>query len=613
MSSEKNKVHSFDVFVSYSSKEKAVADAVVSALENEGIRCWYAPRDIEPGADWADSITKAIHECKMMVLVFSKNANRSQRVVDEINYAISQEKIILPFRIEAYNPTGALGLHLSSRHWLDAYEPSWEAHLDRLVKSVSINLDSAGDTVQISGGEDDKVVEGTPGGAKSIFRYVNILAGIVILALGGYFGWRFFLGGPSSAPEPTEIVVTSSPTSIPPDSTPRFTRFKIGILGPFSGPSAQTGKQFKGGAQLALEEFDYKIGHYLVEPVWIDSQSDPTLAVQAYENAINKENIQVGVLNWHSSVAVAVMEITAKHKIPHIFGFGATDIVNETFESDLERYGYWTTKGWPTPAKLGNKYVDALEYYIDQGVYSPESKTVAIYGEDSSWCRSFGAGLTELFEEAGWEIISEDYFPLEQTEYNTYLNHLKDLDPEVLAGTSTYPPQITSLINQADEVGLESLMITDGLGWIDFCSLTGESASNVIDQIASWSGEEGFAFAEEFEERYNLVPLTASAGLAHDGVKMAMEIFQEVYDEHNELTSELIQEFIEENVWTGKWTMTDGLVMMEYKYTEETIPDPVVGPGFFNFPVLQYEYVDGTCLGKPIYPAEGAVQNLQLD
>ena len=613
MSSEKHKIPIFDVFVSYSTKEKAVADAVVSALENEGIRCWYAPRDIEPGADWADSITKAIHECKMMVLVFSKNANRSQRVIDEINYAISQEKIILPFRIEAYNPTGALGLHLSSRHWLDAYEPSWEAHLDRLVKSVSINLDSAGDTLQISGGEDDTVVEGTQGGAKSILWYVNILAGIVILVLGGYFGWRFFLGGLSSAPEPTEIVITSSPTSISPDPTPQFTRFKIGILGPFSGPSAQTGKQFKGGAQLALEEFDYKIGHYLVEPVWIDSQSDPTLAVQAYENAINKENIQVGVLNWHSSVAVAVMEITAKHKIPHIFGFGATDIVNETFESDLERYGYWTTKGWPTPAKLGNKYVDALEYYIDQGVYSPESKTVAIYGEDSSWCRSFGAGLIELFEEAGWEIISQDYFPFEQTEYTTYLNHLKDLDPEVLAGTSTYPPQITSLINQADEVGLESLIIADGLGWIDFCSLTGESASNVIDQIASWSGEEGFAFAEEFEERYNLVPLTASAGLAHDGVKMAMEIFQEVYDEHNELTSELIQEFIEENVWAGKWTMTDGLVMMEYKYTEETIPDPVVGLGFFTFPVLQYEYVDGTCLGKPIYPAEGAVQNLQLD
>jgi len=41
----------FDVFAIYSTKEKAVADSVVSSWENEGIRCWYALRDIEPGTD----------------------------------------------------------------------------------------------------------------------------------------------------------------------------------------------------------------------------------------------------------------------------------------------------------------------------------------------------------------------------------------------------------------------------------------------------------------------------------------------------------------------------------------------------------------------------------
>ncbi len=94
--------------------------------------------------------------------------------------------------------------------------------------------------------------------------------------------------------------------------------------------------------------------------------------------------------------------------------------------SDPEKYGYWSTKGWPTPAKLGNKYIDALEYYIEQGVYAPEAKTVAIYGEDTDWGRSFAAGVIDLFEAAGWEIVSEEYFPLEQTEYTAYLNQVKD-------------------------------------------------------------------------------------------------------------------------------------------------------------------------------------------
>jgi oligopeptide transport system substrate-binding protein len=138
----------FDVFVSYSTVDKVVADAVVAAHEQAGIRCWYAPRDIPPGADWAKSITKAIHDTAMMVLVFSGNSNRSQRVLDEINYAISEGKPILPFRIEAVEPSGALRLHLSSRHWLDAYDPSWEAHIESLVRSVRAILAAAPDGVR---------------------------------------------------------------------------------------------------------------------------------------------------------------------------------------------------------------------------------------------------------------------------------------------------------------------------------------------------------------------------------------------------------------------------------------------------------------------------------
>jgi hypothetical protein len=131
---------SHDIFVSYSSEDKAVADAVVSALENNGLRCWVAPRDIKPSADWGDAITEAISACKMVLLIFSGNSNRSKHVRDEIYYAISEEKTILPFRIENLDPTGSMRLHLSSRHWLDAFQPSWQTHINRLVGSAADSL-----------------------------------------------------------------------------------------------------------------------------------------------------------------------------------------------------------------------------------------------------------------------------------------------------------------------------------------------------------------------------------------------------------------------------------------------------------------------------------------
>jgi hypothetical protein len=38
---------SFDVFISYASKDKVIADAVCTRLEAAGIRCWVAPRETE--------------------------------------------------------------------------------------------------------------------------------------------------------------------------------------------------------------------------------------------------------------------------------------------------------------------------------------------------------------------------------------------------------------------------------------------------------------------------------------------------------------------------------------------------------------------------------------
>ncbi len=132
---------SHDIFISYSSKDKVVADTVVATMETNGMRCWVAPRDIKPGADWAESITKAIDNCTIVLLIFSTNSNQSKRVRDEIFYSIAEEKTLIPFRIENLDPTGAMRLHLSSLHWLDAYQPSWQVHLDKLVGIAADNLE----------------------------------------------------------------------------------------------------------------------------------------------------------------------------------------------------------------------------------------------------------------------------------------------------------------------------------------------------------------------------------------------------------------------------------------------------------------------------------------
>ena len=50
-----------EVFVSYASQDAAVANAIVAALEQQGLRCWVAPRDVRAGAHYADAIIQAIN------------------------------------------------------------------------------------------------------------------------------------------------------------------------------------------------------------------------------------------------------------------------------------------------------------------------------------------------------------------------------------------------------------------------------------------------------------------------------------------------------------------------------------------------------------------------
>jgi TIR domain len=131
---------SFDVFISYSHVDKATADATCAALEQAGIRCWIAPRDIMPGDEWGAAIVKAIDQCRAMVLIFSSNANSSKQIRREVERAVHAGVPIVPVRIENVAPTEAMAYFMSTVHWLDAMTAPLEGHLQRLTRSIKALL-----------------------------------------------------------------------------------------------------------------------------------------------------------------------------------------------------------------------------------------------------------------------------------------------------------------------------------------------------------------------------------------------------------------------------------------------------------------------------------------
>ena len=131
-----------DVFISYAAEDKFVADAICKALEADGIRCWYAPRDVPYGQDFEEAIVDAICESRLVVLIVSSHSNTSAHVKREIQNACAEEARIpvLPFRIHDVPMNKAMRYYIGGVHWLDAVTPPLESHLQSLVDHVHPRL-----------------------------------------------------------------------------------------------------------------------------------------------------------------------------------------------------------------------------------------------------------------------------------------------------------------------------------------------------------------------------------------------------------------------------------------------------------------------------------------
>lgn len=140
----KNMAH--DVFISYSSKNKITADAICHVLEEHGIKCWIAPRDINPGVEYGDVIPPAIKSSKICVTIFSEYANLSRWVKNEVRIAFENNNVILPIKIDNAVPLGQMEVFLNGQHWIDAYPNPEKKFADLLIAirqllQVSTNSD----------------------------------------------------------------------------------------------------------------------------------------------------------------------------------------------------------------------------------------------------------------------------------------------------------------------------------------------------------------------------------------------------------------------------------------------------------------------------------------
>jgi uncharacterized protein YjbI with pentapeptide repeats len=144
-------IQHYSCFISYSDKDKAFAERLHADLQNQGVRCWFAPHDMPIGAKITDALDEAIRLRDKLLLILSDAAITSDWVEDEVTTAFEEERrrggvVLFPVRIDdaVMQTSEAWAAKLRARHigdfrrWKE--DDSYQESFERLMRDLRVEI-----------------------------------------------------------------------------------------------------------------------------------------------------------------------------------------------------------------------------------------------------------------------------------------------------------------------------------------------------------------------------------------------------------------------------------------------------------------------------------------
>jgi CHASE2 domain-containing sensor protein len=124
------------VFISYCGGDAEAARRLCAILEEQGLACWIAPRNIPPGEEWPTAIPAAIKRSASMVLLLSSHTGASRQISREVEIADHNFVRVINFRLENVEPPESLEYFLTNRQWIDGFGAHFESGVETLANAL---------------------------------------------------------------------------------------------------------------------------------------------------------------------------------------------------------------------------------------------------------------------------------------------------------------------------------------------------------------------------------------------------------------------------------------------------------------------------------------------
>jgi TolB-like protein len=226
------------VFISYASQDAALANTVVEALERNEVACWIAPRDVTPGAFYADAIVHAIDAAKAIVLILSRSAADSQHVLREVERAAAKRHPVVSLRVDQAPLPAGLEYFLNTSQWLDASGGDIAGSMPKLITAVRVAIRAPVVTPKAA---PTSRAAAPPSSARPPKRSAIIVASLIGLAIAGFAIDRLWVTSKRVAP--TSVPTAAVPAPMPDLGAPTIPEKSVAVL-PFVNMSEDKNNEY---------------------------------------------------------------------------------------------------------------------------------------------------------------------------------------------------------------------------------------------------------------------------------------------------------------------------------------------------------------------------------
>ncbi len=247
---------------------------------------------------------------------------------------------------------------------------------------------------------------------------------------------------------------------------------KIGIIGPQTGASAETGQAVAHGAQIAVDKINATGGikNRKIELIVADGKNDPAESLTAANKLMLQDEVVALVGCVGSSATISVLPAVEKNKAPLLVETASAAKITEQ----------------------GNKYVfriSATSRQEAQGVEAVLPKIgfhkVALLGVNSDWGRGAETEFTKIVNNQGGSIVNSQFFEGNAVDFYPQLTTIKNsgADSIILTADSSL---IVMVLRQMQDLQIRlPVLSTGGSDFTDgIIELAGAQAAEGIRAIA---------------------------------------------------------------------------------------------------------------------------------